>query len=164
MMNKVYQLIDTYAEEYAAMLAKWIRIPSLKAEGSEGAPFGAQLRRMLDVALEDAASFGFTVRDFDGYAGDATLGDAEETVAVLGHLDVVPVGDGWRVDPFGAVREGDVLLGRGTSDDKGPSLAAMFAMRAIREAGVPLKKSIRLILGCDEESGWQDMAYYAAHT
>ena len=164
MDKKVYALIDSYAEEFAAHLAKWIRVPSVKDEPAPDAPFGAECRRMYDMALADCKAEGFIVRDFDGYALDATLpGESDEAIAVLGHLDVVPAGDGWPMDPFGAVREGDKLYGRGTSDDKGPMLCAMYAMRAIKAAGIPLKKSIRMILGCDEESGWEDMAYYAKH-
>ncbi len=164
MNAKVNELLEKSLPEYAEKLTKWIRVPSVKAEKAEGAPFGMEVRRMLDMAEEDARAMGFAVRSFDGYACDVTLGgEDKEKVAVLGHLDVVPAGDGWQVDPFGAVRVGDRIYGRGTSDDKGPVLAALFAMRAIRDAGVPLKRSIRLILGCDEESGWEDMDYYARH-
>ena len=163
MDKKIGQLIDSYRDDLIATLSRWIGVPSVKAEPAEGAPFGTEVRRMLDMAMDDARAMGFTVRNVDGYACDATLGDAPEAVAVLGHLDVVPAGDSWQTPPFTATREGDRIYGRGTSDDKGPSLAALFAMRAIKEAGVPLKKSIRLILGCDEESGWEDMAYYCAH-
>ena len=163
MDRKVYELIDSYRDEFVATLQKWIRTPSVKGEPAEKAPFGADVRKMLDLAMADAAGMGFPVRDFDGYACDITLGDPEEKIAVLGHLDVVPVGDGWTRPPFGAVIENGRLYGRGASDDKGPSLAALYAMRAIREAGIPLKKGIRMILGCDEESGWEDMEYYAKH-
>ena len=164
MEKKVYELLDGYRGELTETLGRWIRVPSVKGEPAEGAPFGKEVREMLDTAMADARKMGFPVRDFDGYACDITLGDAEEKIAVLGHLDVVPVGDGWTRPPFGAVMEGTRMYGRGTNDDKGPSLAALYAMRAIKEAGIPLKKSIRMILGCDEESGWQDMEWYAAHT
>ncbi len=164
MDKKVYELIDSYFDAYAAHLTRWIQVPSVKTEAVPGAPFGEEVRRMYDVALKDCAAEGFPTRGFDGYALDATLpGESEEAIAVLGHLDVVPAGDGWQVDPFAAVREGDRVYGRGTSDDKGPALCALYAMKAIKEAGIPLKKSIRLILGCDEESGWEDMAYYCQH-
>lgn len=72
------------------------------------------------------------------------MGQGEETIAVLGHLDVVPAGDGWQTPPFTPVREGDRIYGRGTSDDKGPVIAALVAMKALALAGVPLKKKIRL--------------------
>ena len=163
MEQKVYQLIDGYREDFTKMLQGWIRVPSVKGHAEEGAPFGRTVRDMLDLAMRDARSLGFEVRDFDGYACDITLGSAEEKIAVLGHLDVVPVGDGWTKPPFEAVIENGRMYGRGTNDDKGPSLAALFAMKAIREAGIPLRKSIRMILGCDEESDWEDMEYYGAH-
>ena len=163
MQQRVIELIDSYREQYVDMLRRWVRIPSVKDAAKEGAPFGREVRRMLDTAMADAEALGFDVRDFDGYACDVTLGGAEEKIAVLGHLDVVPVGDGWTKPPFEALIENGRIYGRGTNDDKGPALASLFAMKAIKEAGVPLKKSIRLILGCDEESDWQDMAYYGAH-
>ena len=163
MDRKVNDLIDTYRDEFTAMLQGWIRTPSVKGTAEPGAPFGRDVRKMLDRAIADAKSLNFAVRDFDGYACDITLGEAEERIAVLGHLDVVPVGDGWTKPPFDAVIENGRMYGRGTNDDKGPSLAALFAMRAVRDAGIPLKKSIRMILGCDEESGWEDMEYYGTH-
>ncbi len=165
MEKKLYDLIDSYADEFAAHLSRWIQVPSVKTDAAPGAPFGPEVRRMYDMALADCEQEGFVIRGFDGYAADATLpGESGEAIAVLAHLDVVPAGDGWQVDPFAAVRVGDKLYGRGTSDDKGPALCALYAMRAIKAAGVPLKKSIRLILGCDEESGWEDMAHYAKCT
>ncbi|MDD6050607.1 MAG: Sapep family Mn(2+)-dependent dipeptidase [Clostridiales bacterium] len=164
MDKKLYDLIDSYAEDFAAHLTRWIQVPSVKDEAAPGAPFGKEVRRMYDMALADCEAEGLVTRGFDGYALDATLpGESEEAIAVLGHLDVVPAGDSWPMPPFAAVREGDRIYGRGTSDDKGPSLCALYAIKAIKEAGIPLKKSIRLILGCDEESGWEDMAYYAQH-
>ncbi len=165
MLNeKVSALLDSWKEDYAAMLTRWVRVPSVKGEPEDGAPFGREVRRMLDMAMVDCETMGFLTHVFDGYACDATLGDEDaETIAVLAHLDVVPVGDGWDYPPFGAVRAGSRIYGRGTSDDKGPALAAMFAMKAIREAGLPLRRSIRLILGCDEESGWEDMEWYCDH-
>ena len=163
MEQRIYDLIDSYRDAYTEMLQSWVRIPSVKGEAAGNAPFGREVRNMLDRAMADARGLGFEVRDFGGYVCDITLGEAEEKIAVLGHLDVVPVGDGWTKPPFDAVIENGRMYGRGTNDDKGPSLAALFAMKAIREAGIPLKKSIRLILGCDEESGWEDMEYYGAH-
>ena len=166
MDQKLYDLIDSYADAYADMLSRWVHVPSLKAAPIPGekAPFGAELRRMLDLAMADARALGFdNVRDIDGYACDITYGEGDDPVAVLGHLDVVPVGDGWQVDPFGAVRDGDRIYGRGTGDDKGPVIASLFALKAIKDAGLKLKRPVRVILGCDEESDWEDMAYYKEH-
>lgn len=87
-------------------------------------------------------------------------GDDEEALAILAHLDVVPVGSGWTLEPFGAQMRDGKVYGRGTSDDKGPAVAAMYAMKAVQQAGIPLKRKVRLILGCDEESNWKDIEHY----
>ena len=114
MDKRVADLIDSYSEEFAAMLTRWVQIPSVKSEAAEGAPFGAEVRRMLDAAVQDIEAMGFTTRVFDGYAADATFGpEGGDMIAVLGHLDVVPAGDGWEVPPFSAKREGDRIIGRG---------------------------------------------------
>lgn len=142
-------------------LARWVRVPSVRAERSAGnAPFGAQVRRALEVAMEDMARLGMNPRDVDGYCCDAEIGTGDEVIAVLAHLDVVPEGEGWHQDPYGAEIVNGRMVGRGTSDDKGPGVAALFAMKAIVDAGIPLRRRCRLILGCDEECGMQDLEYY----
>ena len=78
MEQKVYELIDSYRDAYTEMLQRWIRVPSVRSDAKDGAPFGREVRKMLDTAMEDARSLGFPVRDFDGYACDVTLGDAED--------------------------------------------------------------------------------------
>ncbi len=160
---RIEKIIDGYRDEFTAVLQEWVRIPSVKGEAAQGAPFGKEIARMMDKARETAAGMGFAVRTFDGYACDATLGDREEVLGVLGHLDVVPAGDGWIRDPFGAEVADGRIWGRGTNDDKGPTLAALYAMKALKEAGIPLRRSIRLIMGGDEECGWECMEYYAKH-
>lgn len=142
-------------------LARWVRVPSVRAERSaDNAPFGAQVRRALEVAMEDMARLGMNPRDVDGYCCDAEIGTGDEVIAVLAHLDVVPEGEGWHHDPYGAEIVNGRMVGRGTSDDKGPGVAALFAMKAIVDAGIPLRRRCRLILGCDEECGMQDLEYY----
>ena len=94
MYEKVFAYLDAHAEDYAAQLCRWVEVPSVKGEATPDAPFGKDVRRMLDVAMADAKAFGYETRDFDGYACDITLpGESEEAIAVLGHLDVVPAGD-----------------------------------------------------------------------
>lgn len=149
-------------DEFIADLRRWIAVPSVQGAPAENAPFGAEVRRMLDLALDTARGYGFEARDIDGYAGDVSLGSGAQTMGILAHLDVVPAGDGWKHDPWGAEIENGKLYGRGTMDDKGPALCALYAMRAVRDAGVPLKDGVRLILGCDEETGMSDMRYYAS--
>lgn len=142
-------------------LARWIRVPSVRSDQTAPhAPFGEAVRRALDTAMEDIARLGMTPRDVDGYCCDTEIGEGEDVIAVLAHLDVVPEGDGWHHDPYGAEIVGGRMVGRGTSDDKGPGVAALFAMKAILDAGIPLVKRCRLILGCDEECGMKDLEYY----
>ena len=161
--GKIDALILKYKDEMIADLQRWISVPTVQAPAAgPDAPFGAELRRMLDMALEDGRRYGFEVSDCDGYAGDISFGSGEQTLGMLCHLDVVPVGDGWKHDPWGGEVENGRLYGRGSIDDKGPAICALYAMRAVKDAGVPLKDGVRLILGCDEETGMTDMRHYAS--
>ena len=143
-------------------IQKWVAVPSVQSEALEGKPFGETNARMLDLALQTARDYGFETRNIDYYAGDISLGNGEQTMGMLAHLDVVPAGEGWTHDPFGGEIVDGKIFGRGTIDDKGPALCALYAMRAVRDAGVPLRDGVRLILGCDEETGMSDMRYYAS--
>ena len=154
--------MEELREELLADLKRWIAIPSVLGEAAPDAPFGAETRRMLDLAMETAERYGFKTRVFDGYCGDVSLGEGAQTMGILAHLDVVPLGDGWTHDPLGCEIEDGRVYGRGVIDDKGPALAALYAMRAVRDAGIPLQDGVRLILGCDEETGMQDMRHYAS--
>ncbi len=157
-------MIESMRDELVDMLKRWIAVPSVKADALPGAPFGEEVKRMLHMALEDGEKMGFVARNIDEYAGDLRMGPiGVEPLGILAHLDVVPAGDGWQTPPFDPVQVEDRIFGRGTSDDKGPAIAALFAMKALAMAGVPLKREVRLILGCDEESGWEDMRYYCEH-
>ena len=163
-MDELYTIIDGMRDELVDVLSRWLRVPSVKGEPNGDAPFGAANKQALLVALEDCARLGLTTRNFDNYAGDARMGPLDvEPLGILAHTDVVPAGDGWLTDPFEPVIDGDRIIARGSSDDKGPAVAALLAMAAVLRAGVPLKREVRLILGCDEESGWADIDYYVAH-
>jgi succinyl-diaminopimelate desuccinylase len=160
--NQLDQVLASLQEPMTATLREWIQVPSLKSEAEADAPFGALLKRMLDLVLKNASELGFEVHNYEGYAGDAQMGEGndEDALAILAHVDIVPAGDGWTREPFGAGLEGDNLYGRGTSDDKGPLAAALYAMYAVKLAGIPLKRKVKLIIGCDEESGMEDIRYY----
>lgn len=162
-METIHEWLDAHKEELTETLTSWLAIPSVKAPAEDGAPFGRPAAQMLDKALADCERFGLTVRDFDHFAGDARMGRlGEDPLAILAHLDVVPAGDGWRTEPFTPTLLDGRIYARGTGDDKGPTVAALYAMRAVLETGVKLKREVRLILGCDEESGWADMEHYTA--
>lgn len=161
---KLFQIIDNNKEDMIQTLASWIRIPSVKAEPAPGAPMGEAVGKMLEKAMADCKAIGLDVRNFDGFACDARMGKlGVDPLAILAHIDVVPTGDNWEKDPFSAEIEDGYMYGRGTQDDKGPAVAALYAMKAIQQAGIPLKREVRMILGTDEESGWECMKYYKAH-
>ena len=167
----VRDLIEAWVEAHRGRIIAEtqaiLRIPSVEEPQSAGpgAPFGAPVARALAHTLALCDSLGMGTRDFDGYAGHAEFGDGESIAAMLGHLDVVPVGKGWTKDPWGALIEDGRIWARGSSDDKGPTYAALFGAAAVwdlvRAGKIPAPaKCVRLIFGCDEESGWQCMAHY----
>lgn len=161
------QILKSYEPQMLETLRRWIAVPSVKDEPAEGAPYGKEVRRMLDMAMKDCADMGFDTLIGGGHAGHAEMGEGSDrdALAILAHLDMVPVGDGWKHDPWGAQIENGRIYGRGTSDDKGPAVAALFAMKAVKDAGIPLKRKVRLILGCNEEcGGGEDLIEYARYT
>ena len=163
-MNKLVDLIiDRDSEKLIASLQESIRIPSTEGAPEEGAPFGKPVAEALAHALATAEGLGLRTCNLENYAGYVELGEGEEMLGVICHLDVVPEGTGWIHPPYGAVIEDGIMYGRGVLDDKGPAFAAIYALAAIKEAGVPLRRRIRIILGTNEETGWGCMEYYRAH-
>ena len=161
-MSDIKEYIYTHKQEMIDFLAELIAIPSVQSEAKERAPFGKEPARALDIMLKKCEEFGFSVENIDNYVGSADINELAPELAVLTHLDVVPVGTGWTTDPFKLRYEPETekLVGRGAIDDKGPAVAALFAARAVKELGFPLKKGIRLIFGTNEENGSADLAYY----
>ena len=144
-------------------VSRLVRIRSVREPAQPGKPFGAGPAEALAEALTLAGELGFATRNYENYVGTADLNDQETLVHILGHLDVVGEGTGWTVtDPYIPKVVDGMLYGRGTDDDKGPLMAALFAMKAVRDLGIPLKHNARLIMGTDEESGSSDIAYYYA--
>jgi predicted dipeptidase len=146
-----------------AALKELVRIPSVLDEGAGGYPFGEAIDQALRRALQIAGELGFRTRYGDGgYYGIAEIGAGEEIVGILGHLDVVPPGNlqDWKTGPFEPVEKDGQLFGRGTQDDKGPMMAALFAVKALLEAGVKFNKRVRFIFGTDEETLWRCINRY----
>lgn len=146
--------------ELIADTQKMLRIGSVQSEPALNAPFGIENREALDLALDLARTWGMNTKDVEGFAGHAEFGAGDTMVMALGHLDVVPVGDGWKHEPFGAEIDGEYLYARGASDDKGPTMAAFYAARALKETGAELPSRIRIVFGCNEESGFKCVERY----
>lgn len=161
MNAEVDAIIAAVKDELIAATQQVIRLRSVRGPAAPGAPFGKDIARCLEYVLELAASMGFSVKNLDGYAGVIDYGcGAAETLGVLCHLDVVPEGTGWTHEPFGGDLEDGRIWGRGALDDKGPTLSSLYALQAIKQAGLPLRRNVRIILGCDEETSWQCMQHY----
>ena len=160
-MNKIVdRWILDHKDELINSLKESVRIPSVEGAPEPNAPFGREVRRALDHALALARSFGFTTIDMDGYIGVIDYGEGEETLGVMCHLDVVPEGEGWDNPPYAAETVDGCIVGRGTLDDKGPAMSSIYALAAIKAAGLKTKRRIRIMLGCNEESGWGCMKHY----
>lgn len=126
----------------------------------KGAPFGEGIKESLDFMLNLGEKDGFDVVNLDGYAGHISYGDQKEYVGTIGHLDVVPAGNDWTYPPYGAEIHDNKMYGRGTEDDKGPTIAIYYALKILKELNVPLSKRIKLILGTDEETAWRGVRHY----
>ncbi len=156
----MHEYVDAHRQEIIDTLQGLIRIPSIKAEPAPGAPFGQDCADALAFLLDKAASMGFKTKNHENYVGTCEAGDDDPCFGVLTHLDVVPVSDGWDQPPFSGAIVGNEMYGRGTMDDKGPAVASLFALAAVQATGKKLNKKVKLIFGCDEESGWDDIRYY----
>ena len=152
--------IHGLTDEMLKNLGRLVAIDSQLGTPSEGKPFGEGPAKVLEEALKIADELGFKTVNLDNYCGYAEMGEGEEIVGIAGHLDIVPVGGDWTYDPFKLTREGDHVYGRGTTDDKGPVLEALYAMKLLRDSGVKLNKRVRLIMGCNEETGSKCMEHY----
>ena len=132
-----------------------IRIPSVsRGEPKEGMPYGENVFNALRKAQEIARKLGFEkVWDVEGRCGVVEYGEGDELVAVMAHLDVVPEGTGWTYPPYGAEIHDGAMYGRGTADDKGAAVSALYALYALKESGAKMKRRVRILLGCDEERG-----------
>ena len=161
MMNW-YEIAKTYEAEYIQKTRTLLQIPSVLDEYNPNHPhpFGQAIQDALDFMLDTAEKDGFITKNIDNYAAHIEMGSGDEILGILGHLDVVPTGGKWNEPPFSAYMKDGKIYARGSMDDKGPTMAAYLAMRMIQDQQIPLKKRVRLILGCDEESGMRCIRHY----
>ena len=155
---------DLHSGEMIDAVCRMVCIDSVRGEPEPGMPFGKGPANALREALSIAQEIGFSTTNYENYIGAVDFNDSETQLDILAHLDVVPASDDWTItQPFKPVVRDGRIYGRGSSDDKGPAIAALYAMKALKDLGVPLKKNVRLLLGTDEESGCRDTEYYYAH-
>lgn len=164
MESKIKNIVNENSKDMIESIKAAVRINSVMDEdtATESMPFGKGVDESLRKTLEIAESLGFKTVYKDGYYGYAEIGEGEELIGILGHIDVVPIGDEskWKFPPFSATEEDGYIYGRGTQDDKGPTIAAMYAVKALLDAGVKFEKRVRFIIGGDEENLWRCIAKY----
>ncbi len=148
-----------YLDDILSSIREMISYDSSLSSPEEGMPFGKGAADCLQAFLALARKMGFAANNYDNYAGEVLFGEGEE-FAILCHLDVVPAGEGWTHPPFGGEIEGGRLYGRGTMDDKGPAVICLYCLKALKDAGFVPRKKIKLIVGCNEESGWACIEHY----
>ena len=161
--NKIELYFDKHRDEIIGNICRLINIKSVREEAKDGKPFGEGPAMALDEALKIASELGFKPVNMDNYVGVVDLSDKETELTILSHLDVVPEGKGWTKSPFLASVEDGRIYGRGAHDDKGPSVAALYALAAAREIEPNLSKNARLVFGTAEETGSEDIEYYFKH-
>ena len=156
----IRERIEQLTPEMLDVLGRLVKYDSQLGESRPGMPFGEGPAGVLKEALEIADSMGFETRNLDNYCGYAQVGEGDRIIGLVAHLDIVPPGDGWNTDPFTMTRIGDVVYGRGVSDDKGAAVASLYTLKLLQESGIAPDSRIRVIFGCNEETGSKCMEYY----
>src|SRR3974390_2042111 len=159
-VERIQNWLRAHEDELLQDTLRMLRIPSIEADAAPNAPFGKANREALDLGLELAAKAGMRITALEGYIGYGEFGEGKPLVMSLGHLDVVPTGPGGKHDPFAAEIDNGYIYARGSTDDKGPTMASFYAMRAIKECVPDLKVRMRQVFGCNEESGFHCVYRY----
>ena len=146
-------------QRFTADFEKLIACESVLSAPKENMPFGEGVYKAYSFFMELAKEFGFETINYDNYIGEIVFGEGEE-LGIIGHLDVVPVGDGWNTNPFELTLKDGVYYGRGVSDDKGAMLLTLYIIKELKDSGVKVNRKFRFFVGCDEESGWRDIGYF----
>ena len=156
---------EAHREELVQDIVRLVRIPSVSDPDSGKPPFGAACREVMDEMLQIGREHGFVTENYDYRVGSIGTGEKnwENMIGFWNHLDVVPAGNFWEYEPFEPVMREHFLIGRGAQDNKGPAVGMLYVMQCLRELGVPLKHELCLFVGCDEERGMEDLAWYRAN-
>lgn len=156
------KISDNVKKQALDSLKSLIDQPSYLSSACPNAPWGNGIDSALDVAISICDDLGYkTFKDPNGYYGYADIGEGDELFGILCHLDVVPVNaHEWNTDPFHAIVKDGVIYGRGAQDDKGPTIAAIFAVKELLDQNIKFNKKIRFIFETDEEILWRGINKY----
>ncbi len=152
--------IRSYESDIVSSTRRLLKIRSVRDSPAPGAPFGFGINTCLQEALLIARELGFATKNLDGYCGYVNYGQTGKLFGVLGHLDVVPEGNGWSGDPYGGEIRDGCIWGRGAIDNKGPMVAVLYALKAVLDSGIVFNNRIRIVFGTDEETSWSGVKHY----
>lgn len=167
-MRDYQGLVAMHWEDFLQVLAQMMAIPSVKGAPVAGAPFGEKPRAALDLALSLGKAWGFKtglVNEAVAYVewqGQHTPATSKDYIGIVGHLDVVAAGTGWHYPPFALTQDQETLYGRGILDNKGPIMSCLYGLKLLKDQGYQPDKTVRILLGSDEESGMSDIPLYLA--
>ena len=156
------KLMKQYYVDMLDVLKRFILIPSVYDEKTKtkDMPFGKDVNDALTFMARLGERYGYDVDTCDGYATEITIGEGEKLISIFAHADVVPAPGEWKYGPFNPVVENNNLYGRGTSDDKGPLIAAFYAAKALYDNSLIKNTRIRFVVGGDEERGSSCLHHY----
>ena len=145
MEEALLKKIDEISDEMISGIKRVVQIDSVQSEAKPGMPFGEGVNKALEEALKLARELGFETENVDHMVGIAKYGQGEDYIGIMGHLDVVPVGEGWKHPPFSAYEEDSVIYSRGILDNKGPILSCLYALTALKRLGIKPEREVRII-------------------
>ena len=157
--KQIEMYVKEHRQELVDVLIEMISVPSVKGPALPGMPYGENCARALEKGKEICERYGMKAESHNNYAASVYCGEGDKEIGFIAHMDVVPVSDGWCSDPFKGIEKDGFVVGRGSRDNKAGFAAALLAVNCVRDLGIPLHSSLRIIMGSDEESGMSDMVY-----
>lgn len=158
------QLDQWLAQNSQQMVDDIVSLVNIKSVSSAPAgryPYGEGCAKALDCALALSRQYGLEAENHQYHCGTALLaGASSQEIGMFTHVDIVPEGENWIFEPYKALVRQGCIIGRGASDNKGPAMAALHALRCLQDLGVQLNHSVRIYFGCNEENGMSDLSYY----
>lgn len=174
-VNQIREWVYSKRNDIIRDIGRIVNIPSVSETGEyqtretsfrKENPYGKGCHDVLDEMIAIGKEHGLLTENYDYHCGRIYYDNRkpiENNIAIWGHLDVVPEGEGWEYPPYALTIEGDYLIGRGVQDNKGPTIGALYAILYLKENSIKMKTPISLMIGCSEETGMSDIDYYIKH-
>ncbi|MCB6345295.1 Sapep family Mn(2+)-dependent dipeptidase [Enterocloster lavalensis] len=163
--QKIREWVDAHEEAVISDVRRLVSIGSVAELDSSVPPYGQACRDVMEEYCKIAVEHGYCWTSYDDRVirVDTGEGDGQPDIGIWNHLDVVPAGHDWKYEPYGLTVDGGCMIGRGVKDNKGPAVAAIYAVRCLQELGVELKHKISFYAGLEEEKGMTDIHWLTDH-